>query len=179
MPSDASSLTGRIRDSIRTISDFPKPGIQFKDITPLLADPPLLKNINDWMVEQCQRLGATRVAGIESRGFLFGMPAAVELGLPFFPIRKVGKLPYSTIAHTYDLEYGTDTVEIHTDAVTAGDRVVIVDDLLATGGTLEASCTLVEKGGADVAGCLCVIELGFLGGRQRMGARPVDCLVTY
>lgn len=155
---------------IRDIPDFPKPGIIFKDITPVLADGPAFQKLIDWYVMVMEEAGDIDIiAGIESRGFIFGAPIAERLGVGFVPIRKPGKLPFTTHKETYDLEYGTDTLEIHTDAVWQGARVAIIDDLLATGGTAGAAVNLVEKIGGEVAACAFVIELGFLDGRKKIG----------
>lgn len=161
---------------LRDVPDFPKPGILFKDITPLLSDPTAL----DASITQLAALGwdgVTKVVGIESRGFIFGVPLALRLGVGFVPVRKPGKLPYKTHSREYSLEYGTDRLEIHQDGVGGADRVLIVDDLLATGGTMAATCELVEAAGATVAGCSAVIELGFLDGRKRLGERRFDSLI--
>jgi adenine phosphoribosyltransferase len=164
---------------IRDIPDFPKEGILFKDITPLLRHVRALA----YAVEQtCSRFadrGITVVAGIESRGFIFGTPVAQRLGVGFIPIRKPGKLPYKTISEQYELEYGTDSVEMHTDAVSQGDRVLVVDDLLATGGTAAATRNLIEKSGAEVAGMGFVIELSFLKGIEKLPGVDVHSLIKY
>lgn len=169
----------RIRELIRDVPDFPKEGIVFKDITPILQDPDAYAATIEWMAEQARDLGADVIAGPESRGFIYGSALALKLGLGFVPIRKPGKLPWKTRAVSYDLEYGTDTVEIHQDAAAAGQKVLIVDDLLATGGTMAACCELVEGLGAEVAGCLFVVELGFLGGRAKLGSRTNRSMLTY
>ena len=171
--------TERIRQSIREVPDFPKPGILFYDITTVLSDPEAFGEVVDRMVEGTKDSGAQHVLGIESRGFLFGAPMALQLGLPFAPIRKRGKLPHKTVRADYALEYGTDSLEMHVDAVSKGDRVVIVDDLLATGGTAEAAARLVEGQGAEVVGMLFFIELDFLKGRAKLGKRPVKSLLVY
>lgn len=161
---------------LRDVPDFPKPGILFKDITPLLASPAALREA----VQQLQRMDFGRIdtiAAIESRGFLFGAPLALAHGVGFVPIRKPGKLPWKTSRVEYVLEYGSDAVEIHQDAVRPGQRVLLVDDLLATGGTMGAACQLVEACGGVVAGCAFVVELAFLQGRQRLGERPVQALI--
>ena len=166
-------------DYIRDVPDFPKPGIIFKDITPLLADPRALNFAIDAMSEMASNLGATRILGIESRGFIFGAPMACKLGLPFILARKPGKLPYDKVGVEYALEYGTDRLEMHVDSVVPEDKVLVVDDLLATGGTAEAVCKLVEQQGAQVAGLVVAIELGFLDGGQRLAPRPVSSLLQY
>ena len=164
---------------IRDVPDFPKPGILFKDITPLLADPAGLGHTLDLLAEKAARARPDVIAGPESRGFLFGMGLATRLKLGFLPIRKPGKLPWKTRRASYDLEYGTDAVEIHEDAVRPGQRVLLVDDLLATGGTMQACCQLVEGLGGTVAQCLFVIELTFLNGREKLPGRPVESLLRY
>ena len=166
-------------DFIRDVPDFPKPGIVFKDITPLLAAPEALKGAVEAMTRIAEELGATRILGIESRGFIFGAPMACDMGLPFILARKPGKLPYDKVSVEYALEYGTDTLEMHVDSVSPGDKVVIVDDLLATGGTAAAVCRLVEEQGAEVAGVVVAIELEFLSGAERLAPRPVLSLLKY
>ena len=164
---------------IRDVPDFPKPGIVFKDITPLLQSPEGLSLAVDQLVEAASGYRFDLVAGIESRGFLFGTVIAQRLGKGFVPIRKPGKLPWKTASESYELEYGTDTIEIHEDAVGRGQRVLMVDDLLATGGTMQAACKLVERIGGRPAACCFVIELTFLHGRQRLGRVPVHSLVKF
>lgn len=166
-------LSRRLRD----VPDFPKPGILFKDITPLLADPEAMLAVESRLAGAFRDAGPTRVVGIESRGFLFGVLVARALGVGFAPVRKQGKLPWRTVAETYALEYGTDTVEMHEDAVGPGDRALIIDDLLATGGTAAAAARLVERLGAEVVGLGFVVELGFLDGRAKLGDRRVVSLV--
>ena len=168
-----------LRELIRDIPDFPKPGILFKDITPILSDPDAMDLVTDAFGSLAMTHGATKVVGIESRGFIFGTPVSYMLDLPFVPARKPGKLPYSTSRVEYDLEYGTDALEIHTDAIEQGDRVVIIDDLLATGGTAEAACRLVEESGGIVAAVIVLIELTALGGNQRLSPRHVHSLIRY
>ena len=168
-----------LRSVIRSVPDFPKPGIVFRDITTLLADADAVRQVVDAFAERYKSDDIGAVVGIESRGFIFGPLVADRLGVGFALVRKPGKLPYETISETYELEYGTDTIEIHTDAVAKGQRVLIVDDLLATGGTMAACCRLVEKLGAVVAGCAFVIELSFLGGRSKLEGRDVFALVDY
>jgi adenine phosphoribosyltransferase len=153
---------------VRTVPDFPKPGIQFKDITTLLADAEAFREVIDELVGRYQGEGLTAIVGVESRGFIFGAPLAHRLGIAFIPVRKVGKLPADTIKKSYALEYGEATVEIHRDALTKRDRVVVVDDLLATGGTLVAACELVDQLGASVHEVWVLIELGFLPGREKL-----------
>ncbi len=155
---------------IRDVPDFPKPGIMFKDITPLLADPPAMHRLITAGADAHRGLGVTRVVGIESRGFLFGVPVALALGVGFVPARKPGKLPWKAVRQAYGLEYGNDAIELHEDSVGPGDRVLVVDDVLATGGTAAAAVTLVRRLGAEVVGCAFAIELGFLGGAPRLDA---------
>ena len=158
----------RVRAAIRDIPDFPKPGILFKDITPILSDPALFKTVVDAFAARHKNSGVTKIAAVESRGFLFGAAVAYQLGLGLVPVRKKGKLPYKTVEQTYDLEYGTATLEIHQDAFRAGDRVVLIDDLLATGGTARAAAELIEKLGASVVEIDFLVELAFLKGRDKL-----------
>ena len=160
----------KIKQIVRDVNDFPKPGIVFKDITPILKDAILCREITAALAEQLSGLTIDVVAGIESRGFLFGMALANLLGVPFVPIRKAGKLPYKTIQQSYNLEYGTATLELHEDAVLPGQRVLIHDDLLATGGTVVAASNLIEKLGAVVEGYSFIISLDFLNGKERLKA---------
>ncbi len=168
-----------IKDLIRDVPDFPKPGILFKDITPVLSNPEAFDTVVDAFMGISRSLGADKVIGVESRGFILGTPVALGLGLPFVPVRKPGKLPCETVRAEYELEYGTDTLEMHTDALEAGDRVIVIDDLLATGGTAEATIKLVESQGAVVAGVLVMIELCFLDGAARVSPHNVYSLVRY
>ncbi|MFN8532711.1 MAG: adenine phosphoribosyltransferase [Dehalococcoidia bacterium] len=162
---------------IRDIPDFPQPGIIFKDITPVLADPQAFREAIRAMIEPWRLRGVDRVVGVESRGFIFGAPIALELGAGFVPVRKVGKLPHETIAQEYTLEYGTATLEIHKDSIKRGERVLIVDDLLATGGTINATAQLVELLGGHVVGIGFLVELDFLSGRKRLkGREVVSCM---
>ena len=169
----------QLKARIRNIPDFPKPGIQFKDITPLVKDPPALRLAVQELIQPFRQSGLTAVAGMEARGFIFGSLAAWELGVGFVPLRKPGKLPYEVQRVSYDLEYGSATLEMHVDALRAGDRVLLVDDLIATGGTAAASCRLIEQTGASVTGCAFVVELDELKGRDRLAGRRVHSLVHY
>jgi adenine phosphoribosyltransferase len=161
---------------LRDVPDFPAPGIVFKDISPLLADPVAFGDCIAALARAAEDLDVTRVAGIESRGFLFGMPLAQRLGVGFTPIRKPGKLPWQTSKVEYELEYGSDVLEIHNDGVAPGQRVLIVDDLLATGGTAAAACELVQLIGGKVAACAFAIELTFLDGRSKLAGQRVIAL---
>ena len=163
---------------LRDVPDFPKPGILFKDITPLLQSPEGLRASIEGLASLVDPDGYDLVCGIESRGFIFGTALANHVGKGFVPIRKPGKLPWKTASESYELEYGTDTIEIHLDAVAEGQRVLMVDDLLATGGTMEAAVKLVRRIGGDPVACCFAIELGFLEGRKRLDA-PVHALVNY
>ncbi len=168
-----------LKKFIRDIPDFPKPGILFKDITTLLKDGKALKASVDVLARQFAKKGVRYVVGIESRGFIFGTALAYKLGVGFIPVRKKGKLPSKTRAVSYDLEYGTDTLEIHADALKKGDKVLIIDDLLATGGTVAAVVKLVSGAGAKIAGVGFIIELSFLNGRDRLKGFPVFAAVKY
>lgn len=164
---------------IRDVPDFPKPGILFKDITPLLQSPSGLRDAIEAMAGPFREKAIEAVAGIESRGFIFGAPVARLLNVGFIPIRKPGKLPYEKVRQEYQLEYGTDAVEVHRDAVSSGLRVLVVDDLLATGGTMAASCSLIERIGGTVAGVAFLVELTFLKGRDRLAGREVHAVIRY
>lgn len=179
MISDKSTLVDELRRTIRDVNNFPKPGIVFKDVTPVLLDVKLFAQTVQLMAEPYRDARVTRVVSIESRGFLFGAPIALELGAGLVPIRKPGKLPAATQRIEYALEYGTDALEMHYDAVQPGDRVLIVDDVLATGGTANAAAQLVGGTGAAVAGFSFLIELDFLKGRQRLQGRRVEALLHY
>ena len=168
-----------LRRYIRNIEDFPKPGVIFRDITPLLLDPRATDEALDQLCDQAKGLGITKVAAIESRGFFFGSLIAHRLGVGYIPVRKKGKLPFTTLSVTYDLEYGTDTLEIHTDAIVPGDRVLIHDDVLATGGTARAAVELVEKAGGQVVLLSLLMELKALGGREKLSGHPVKCLMDF
>ena len=158
----------KVKDAIRDIPDFPKEGIVFKDITPIMMDPVLSEEILDHLVETYRDQGVDVIAGIESRGFLFGYPLAIRLGVPFVLIRKKGKLPHTTISYSYDLEYGSATIEMHADALQKGQKVLIHDDLLATGGSAEAAGKLIEKGGGQVMGFNFLVSLEFLNGQDKL-----------
>jgi adenine phosphoribosyltransferase len=167
-----------LKKYIRDVQDFPKPGILFRDISPMLADKEAWRACIKALADVIRPHKPDLLAGIESRGFLVTAPLALELGCGFMMVRKRGKLPGGTIPHTYELEYGTDTIEIQDNAVKKGQRVVVLDDVLATGGTLAAAITLLRKAGADVRGAACIIELTFLDGRKRLDL-PFDALVQY
>lgn len=178
-PGSAPDTTVRWRALVRDVPNFPKPGILFRDLTPLLADGPAFTGIIADLARRVQRLDAQVIVGIEARGFIFGAAVAAHLGLGFVPIRKPGKLPYRTRARRYDLEYGHDAVEMHEDALIAGARVALVDDVLATGGTMAAAVHLVRELGAKVAGTIFVIELAGLNGRARLADTDVEAVLTY
>jgi adenine phosphoribosyltransferase len=169
----------KLTDFIREIPDFPKPGILFYDITPLLADPAAFHQTIRCLAEPFQGKKVDVVAAAEARGFIFAAPLALQLNASLVPIRKPGKLPYSTLSYSYELEYGTDTLQIHSDAVPAGSNVLVVDDLLATGGTVDACCKLVESAGGKVVGCTFVIELTGLGGREKISRYEPVSLIQY
>lgn len=170
----------RIQEAIRNIPDFPKPGILFRDITPVLKDPALFKEVLDWFQQQLQGTGVEYLVGIESRGFILGAALAQKMQLGFVPARKMGKLPGLVERHEYDLEYGSDCIEMHTDAFPPGSKVAIVDDLLATGGTAAATMTLVKKLQGNIAAALFLVELTPLNGRQALpGEIPVHSMIGY
>ncbi|MGW2556392.1 adenine phosphoribosyltransferase [Streptomyces sp. NPDC001635] len=170
-------LLSRIRD----VPDHPEPGVMFKDITPLLADPAAFSALTEALAELTVRYGATKIVGLEARGFILGAPVAVRAGVGFVPVRKAGKLPGATLRQAYDLEYGTAEIEVHAEDLSAEDRVMVVDDVLATGGTAEASLRLIRRAGAEVAGVSVLMELGFLGGRTRLApaldGAPLEALL--
>ena len=172
-------VLGAIRGLIRDVPDFPKPGIVFRDITPVLGDATAFRGMIAAMAEPFRDAGIDRVVGIEARGFLLGAPLAVELGVGFAPVRKAGKLPSDTFAADFELEYAEATIEMHRDALGPGDRVLVVDDVLATGGTLEAAVELVGRSGAVVAGIAVLIELTALDGRARLAGHDVTSLIRY
>lgn len=168
-----------IRNAIRDIPDFPKPGIIFKDITPVMLNPAIFRKAIAVFAERNLQKKIDKIAGIEARGFIFGSALAFELDRGFVPVRKKGKLPGDTVEKSYDLEYGTATIEVHADAIQPGERVLVIDDLLATGGTAEATIHLVEQLGGIVAGCDFLVELGFLDGRKRLQGYDVFAPIVY
>lgn len=169
----------RLKAKIRDIPDFPQPGIVFRDITPLVADPAALQLSVYQLLQPFLGETINAVAGMEARGFIFGSLVAWELGVGFIPLRKPGKLPYDVQSASYTLEYGSAALEVHTDAVNAGDRILLIDDLIATGGTALASCQLIEELGGTIAGCAFVIELDDLNGREKLSKYPVHSLLHY
>jgi adenine phosphoribosyltransferase len=169
----------KIRAAVRDVPDFPKKGIVFKDITPILNDPVLFRASIDLFLDRCRRLQIERIVGIDARGFLFGSAVAYELGVGFVPIRKRGKLPYKTELAKYSLEYGEAEMEMHIDAITAGERIVLIDDLLATGGTSAAAAVLIRKTGGQLLEAQFLIELEFLHGRKRIEPTPVTSFLKY
>jgi adenine phosphoribosyltransferase len=181
-PHTSEELTGLLLSRIRDVPDYPQPGILFKDITPLLADPEAFTALTGALAGFCLEHGATKVVGLEARGFILAAPVAVRAGIGFVPVRKAGKLPGATLSQAYDLEYGSAEIEIHAEDLTAEDRVVIIDDVLATGGTAEASLRLIRRTGARIAGLAVLMELGFLPGRARvlpeLGEAPYQALIT-
>lgn len=173
------AVAGELRKLIRDVPDFPKPGIVFKDVTPLLADPAGLSMAVEMLTQPYRAAHVDLVIGAESRGFIFGTAVARNLSAGFVPIRKPGKLPRRTCSAEYALEYGTDALEIHEDAIPRGARVLMIDDLLATGGTMAACCRLVESLKGQIVGIAFLIELGFLNGRSKLGSYPVHCVIRY
>jgi adenine phosphoribosyltransferase len=172
-------MTDALRALIRDVPDYPRPGIMFKDITPLLGDPRSFRAACEAMAESYRGDGITHVAAIESRGFLFGAPIAISLNAAVVPIRKRGKLPYHAEFEEYELEYGTDALEMHVDALPVGARVLIVDDVLATGGTAAAACRLVERLDGQVVGCSFLIRLTFLKGLEKLGSKKVSTIIAF
>lgn len=168
-----------LSETIRTVPDFPKPGIMFRDITTLLKDPDALRRTADALAEHFRNARIQKVAGIESRGFIFGATLAVQLGAGFVPLRKKGKLPAKTLKQEYALEYGTDSIEMHEDAIEPGERVLLHDDLLATGGTMGAACRLIESVKGEIVGLSFLIELSFLHGREQLRPYEVHSLIQY
>ncbi|MFF5976112.1 adenine phosphoribosyltransferase [Streptomyces sp. NPDC012769] len=182
MTAGTQSTTELLLSRIRDVPDYPKPGVLFKDITPLLADPEAFTALTDALAALCAEQGATKIVGLEARGFILAAPVAVRAGLGFIPVRKAGKLPGATLRQAYELEYGTAEIEVHAEDLAAGDRVMVIDDVLATGGTAEASIELIRRAGAEVAGVAVLMELGFLPGRARLepalGGAPLTALIT-
>ena len=170
-------LADRVRARVRDVPDYPQPGVTFRDITPLLADGPLFGEVVRHLAQLAPPVDL--VAGMEARGFLLGAPVAVALGVGFIPVRKEGKLPRAIFAGSYDLEYGSAVLEVHQDAVTHGARVLVIDDVLATGGTAAATVELLRQAGAEVVGMSFLMELGFLGGRARLTGVPVEAMIAY
>lgn len=164
---------------IRDIADFPKAGVTFKDITPLLKDPQILNSACDVLCEMVGKQDIDKVVGVDSRGFIFAPMLASKLKAGFVPVRKKGKLPYKTVAESYSLEYGEDVLEIHTDAISPGEKVLVHDDVLATGGTAQAVCKLVEKLGGEVVQCNFLIQLSFLNGAEKLNGYDIKSLIKY
>ena len=175
-------IADKLAQTIRDVPDFPKPGIMFKDITPVLADPELSAEVSKAFYEYWKDLDVQGVVGIESRGFIYGLQLAQQLHVPFVPVRKAGKLPFQTIKHSYDLEYGSAEIEVHIDAFKPGNRIMIHDDLLATGGTAQAAAELINKIGGEVIGYSFLVELSFLKGAEllsKKGKTDIHSLVTF
>jgi adenine phosphoribosyltransferase len=175
----ASDILAKLRAAVRDVPDFPKKGITFKDITPVLNDPALFRASIDLFLERCRGRKIDKIVGIDARGFVFGSAVAYELGVGFVPIRKRGKLPYRTEVAKYSLEYGEAEMEMHTDAMSAGERVVLVDDLLATGGTAAAAAVLIRKAGGNLVEAQFLIELEFLHGRKQLEPTPIMSFLKY
>ncbi|GAU66087.1 adenine phosphoribosyltransferase [Streptomyces sp. NBRC 110611] len=180
--SGGAALRELLLSRIADVPDYPQPGVMFKDITPLLADPAAFGALTDAFAELCARHRADKVVGLEARGFILAAPVAVRAGIGFVPVRKAGKLPGATLGQAYELEYGTAEIEIHADALGPGDRVLVIDDVLATGGTADASMQLIRRAGAEVAGLAVLLELSVLNGRQRLepglAGAPLEALIT-
>ena len=168
-----------MQDLIRSIPDYPNPGVTFRDITPLLGDGPAFREAISQITERFSESNIQRVIGVEARGFILGAPIAVALGAGFVPVRKAGKLPWAVVREEYDLEYGSDKLEIHRDAIHPGERILVVDDVLATGGTAAATCRLVSALGGDIVALAVLIELPFLEGRAKLDGITVESLFTY
>lgn len=168
-----------LTDLVRDIADYPEPGVTFRDITPLLADPVAFRRSIDELVARFEGLDVDRVIGMEARGFIVAAPVAYRLGAGFIPVRKAGKLPWAVVREEYSLEYGTDKLEIHRDAIFPGERILVIDDVLATGGTADATCRLVEVLGGEIVGLGFLIEIAHLSGRARLGTHRVESLVRY
>jgi adenine phosphoribosyltransferase len=171
--------TESMQDLIRSIPDYPNPGVTFRDITPLLGDGPAFREAISQITERFSESNIQRVIGVEARGFILGAPIAVALGAGFVPVRKAGKLPWAVVREEYDLEYGSDKLEIHRDAIHPGERILVVDDVLATGGTAAATCRLVSALGGDIVALAVLIELPFLEGRAKLDGITVESLFTY
>jgi adenine phosphoribosyltransferase len=168
-----------LKKFIRDVPDFPKKGIVFKDITPLLKSPKAFQYLMDLWIQRYKEYSLTAIVAMESRGFIFGSALASHLGVSFIPVRKPGKLPWKTIQETYDLEYGKDTLEIHADSIAPGDKILVVDDVLATGGTAAATIKLIERSGGHVVEVCFLIDLSFLNGRQKLKSTPVFSIIQY
>lgn len=181
LSADTFGLENEVKACIREIPDFPKPGILFKDITPILGNPGLTNKVLMALYNRYSKMNLDALVGVESRGFLFGMLLAHKLNIPFIPVRKKGKLPFETISESYELEYGEATLELHTDSIHSGQKILIHDDLLATGGTLEATCKLIKRMGGIVEACCFIINLQALGGEKRLGSytKNVDYFANY
>jgi adenine phosphoribosyltransferase len=175
---ELAGITTLLLSRVRDVADYPEPGVMFKDITPLLADPAAFGALTDVLAGIAANTGATKVVGLEARGFILGAPVAVRAGLGFIPVRKAGKLPGATLGQTYDLEYGSAEIEIHAEALCAEDRVMVIDDVLATGGTVAATAKLLRTCGATVTGAAVVLELTALGGRAVLEPLPVTSLLV-
>jgi len=174
-----SDLAEKLRNGVRDVPDFPKKGIIFKDITPILGDGALFRAAIDLFLERCRGKKIDKIVGIDARGFLFGSAVAYELGIGFVPIRKKGRLPYKTESAAYTLEYGEAEMELHIDAIERGEKIVLIDDLLATGGTSASAVTLIKKVGGDLVEAIFLIELEFLKGREKLAAVPVTSFIKY
>lgn len=173
------SAISNLRAAVRDVADFPKPGIVFKDITPILSDGALFRSSIDLFLEQCRGLTIDKIVGIDARGFLFGSAVAYELGVGFVPLRKKGRLPYKTESAAYTLEYGEAEMELHIDAITRGEKIVLIDDLLATGGTSASAVTLINKVGGDLLAAMFLIELEFLHGREKLQTTKTISFLKY
>jgi adenine phosphoribosyltransferase len=175
----ADDVIARLRGAIRDVPDFPKKGIVFKDITPILSDGPLFRSSIDIFLERCRGKQIDKIVGIDARGFLFGSAVAYQLGVGFVPLRKKGRLPYKTESAKYSLEYGEAEMELHIDAIKRGEKIVLIDDLLATGGTSASAATLIAKVGGDLIEAIFLIELEFLHGREKLVPTPVTAFLKY
>jgi adenine phosphoribosyltransferase len=176
---EARTAQNLVEQRIRDVPDFPRPGVVYKDITPLLADPLAFAEVVAGLADGFGEAGVDKVVGIEARGFILAAPVALQLGAGFVPVRKKGKLPYAVLSDTYELEYGTDTLEVHRDALQPGERVLIIDDVLATGGTASATARLIGALTAETVGFACVLELAFLAGREKLPGLDVRSLIRY